>query len=94
MSNMNELVEACLMEMFRRVGLDFAKFSDVLEWANRHGDDWYKQEAWTEEEQEDFSKWMYKYLAKKTRWSASARQKECSFFILMWGWTCRDGGTQ
>ena len=79
----NELFEACLLEMFRRVGLDYT-IEEVLEYAKQ--DEWYTLKTWTQEEDEDFQGWMYKFLGKKTRWTAKQRKREVGMFMLCYGW--------
>ena len=76
--------EACLVEMFKRVGLVYPdkKFTDQPEW--------YCKKSWTEEEQEDFRKWMKAKLKKVfPHWQARLIDKEIGYFILMWGWTTK-----
>ena len=82
--NKEDIFNECMREMFRRVDLPL---SDKERDAYCKSENWYMTKSWTEEEEEDFRKWMHKYLAKKTRWYAHQRKSECSWFLLMWGWT-------
>lgn len=84
------ITEFALIEMFRRVGLDMPDVETIIKWAEERGPDWFWTETWTEEEQEDFRSWLYKFLARNTRWSARMRQKECAWFMLMWGWKTKE----
>jgi hypothetical protein len=82
----DKIFDHLITEMFRRVGLD-CTIEECIEYASK--EDWYQAMRWTPEEQEDFSKWAYKELAKLTRWSARQRKREVSFFLLQYGWTTR-----
>ncbi len=77
-----------MVEMFRRVGLterDFENF-DFME------PDWYEKHIWTEEEQDEFCKWLGKFLVDKKyvgkhlyrghNWG----EHEAGKFILNYGW--------
>ena len=79
----NEVVDACLIEMFRRVGLDYTK-QEILEYAEQ--DNWYWLKTWTQEEEAAFNKWMYKFLAKNTRYYAQTRRGMVAMFMLQYGW--------
>ena len=57
----DQACDDCLKEMFRRVGMYYPNkpFTDQK--------DWYTKCTWTKEEEDDFRKWMTKYLKKKFR---------------------------
>ena len=75
--------EACLKEMFKRVGLTYPNKITKQK-------DWYMKKCWTTKEEDDFRDWMKKYLKKKHRWSATTIKKEIGMFLLMWGWKVSD----
>ena len=81
------ITEACLIEMFSRVGLDF-DMEAILEYAKT--DDWYWGESWSQSVEDSFRDWMDELLKKKTRWNKKTREKEIAFFLLMWGWKVLD----
>ena len=78
------ITELCLIEMFRRVGLDF-DMEAILEYANQD-DNWYWLESWSQSEEDSFRDWMDEFLKKKSRWNKGTREKEIAFFLLMWSW--------
>ena len=57
---MNKYLRTILKEMSKRVDADF----DSLEFTNP---DWFRQCEWTEEEQNEFNKWLIKYLRDNTK---------------------------
>jgi hypothetical protein len=75
----DQTCEACLKEMFKRVGLTYPNKITKQK-------DWYMKKCWTTKEEDDFRDWMKKYLKKKHRWSATTIRKEIGMFLLMWGW--------
>ena len=79
-----------MKEMCKRVGADFQKIDFLKE-------GWYRQYQWSEEEQDDFKKWLIQYWKKTPK----ARQeilsfpnlidnnileKAASLFLLDFGW--------
>ena len=72
--------EFCLKEMFLRVGEIYPN-KDLT-----NDPDWYMLREWSEQEQDDFEKWMIIYLRKALKWTKKMAYKEASFFILMYGW--------
>jgi len=81
MFDYDKACEACLKEMFKRVGEKYPnkKLTDQKEW--------YCKRTWSEEEEEDFRVWMRKYLKKKyPNWTKHTLDKEIGMFLLMWGW--------
>ena len=83
MKTYDDACEECLVEMFRMVGEKYPnkKLTDQK--------DWYTKRSWTESEEQDFKKWMGKYLKKNFKWSKKMIEKEVGMFLLMWGWTTR-----
>lgn len=81
----DEVVEGALREMFKRVGAEH-EFS--LKYCEQ--EDWYKKRTWTYAEEAEFRKWLVPYLAKEMRTSKKRADREASWFLLMWGWMCRD----
>lgn len=78
--NKDEVLTACLKEMFRRVGERYPN----PKLTNQHR--WYAMRAWTQQEEDDFKDWMVQYLRKKMRLNIKEAQKETSWFMLMYGW--------
>lgn len=70
----------CLKEMFLRVGKEY-----VYEECQKD-DKWYSRNSWTVEQENDFRKWMIRFLMKGMRWSKKVSEKETSYFILNYGW--------
>jgi type IV secretory pathway component VirB8 len=83
MKTYDEAVEECLIQMFTRVG----EYYPNKKLTNQK--DWYTKRSWTEEEQEDFSKWMEKYLKKHFKWNKRMIGNEVGMFLLNWGWTTK-----
>ena len=81
--NYDLVVDECLVEMFKRVGLKYPnpKFTNQP--------DWYTKRTWSEDEEDDFRLWMKQHLKKRCRWTNRTINKEIAFFLLMWGWKTR-----
>lgn len=77
-----ELTKKFLIEMFKRVGLDY-NYEQILEYAKQ--DDWYWLKSWTEEEEQSFIDWVESEL-KGEPWNAKTRQLFIAYFQLMYGW--------
>jgi len=75
-----EILETCLKEMFLRVGEKYPnpEFTKQPEW--------YRAKSWTEKEEENFRKWMIKYL-RKNKIRKKDAESEVGMFLLQWGWT-------
>jgi len=78
-----EVMEACLIEMFKRVGLDYS-IEAIIEYALQQ--DWYLMKTWTQEEDKAFGRWMYKFLGENTRNSVRLRRDMVAFFMMQYGW--------
>ena len=87
MGKYDKICEECLIEMFKRVGLDYS-FEEILEYA-KQDKDWYWLKAWTKEEEDKFTAWMDDKL-KKMKWNKQTRAMEIGWFLLMWGWKRAD----
>jgi len=75
-------IEMCLKEMFRRVGEKYPnkEITDKPEW--------WKTRTWTEEDENDFRKWMGKLLKKRhPGWKKILVEREIGMFLLCWGWS-------
>lgn len=81
-----ELFDKCLIEMGRRVGLDWKTFDDVLEYQKENGVTWYTTKTWTKEEQDDFGEWMKKLLKKEKFFTEKTIMNEVGWFLLSYGW--------
>ena len=84
--NYDESCEECLAEMFKRVGakypwLELTRYKE-----------WYNRRTWTEDEENDFKKWMRSFLKKRYRWTKKKLEWEIDMFLLMWGWKTNIGG--
>ena len=71
--------EDALIEMFRRVGEDYAVWHDTI---CREDAEWYGRKTWTEAECNDFRAWLVAKLMKRHK----LRKREAAYFDLMWGW--------
>jgi hypothetical protein len=78
-----EICKNLLIEMFKRVGLDYT-YEQILEYAKK--DEWYSTKTWTKEQENDFTSWAYTYTKKNSSWHKRTVERELSFFMLMWGW--------
>ena len=81
-----ELFDEALIEMGKRVGLEWRNYDDVLEYQKQHGVTWYNTITWTKEQQMEFKDWMDSFVNKKTRWSSRKRDLEIWTFLLCYGW--------
>ena len=86
--NYNDITTQCFEEMFERVGLSYPdkELTDQPDWWTKH--------PWTEAEDEDFRKWMYKFVKAKTRLSKKVVETEVAMFNLMWGWSIKEGANE
>ncbi len=91
MEQMDKDVKTAIIEMFRRVGLDYT-WDQIMEYAD-NDPEWYWSKTWTEADENDFKRWLevlfYKSKAFKM-YPAKARKnivkKEVGYFLLMWSW--------
>jgi hypothetical protein len=81
------IAEKCMVEMFKRVGLDYS-MDEIIEYGKKD-QDWYWLKTWTTEEEDSFRDWMDIELKKK-RWNKKMRDSEVSWFLLMYGWKICD----
>jgi len=81
-----KLFEEALVEMGKRVGLEWSNYDDVLEYQKQHGVTWYTSITWTKEQQMEFKDWMDSLLNKKSNWSSRKRDLEVWTFLLCYGW--------
>ena len=83
----DELIEQCLVEMFKRVGLEYPNKELTDQ------DNWFSQYSWSQKEDDEFKAWMLK-KAKKGR--VLRPEMFVAEFHLMWGWrveeTTKDSG--
>lgn len=80
-----KLFDQCIVEMGRRVGLDWKTFDDVLKYQKENGVTWYTTQTWSKQEQDDFSEWM-KDLLKKEKFTEKIILNEVGWFLLSYGW--------
>ena len=84
MKKHEDITKDALVEMFKRVGLDFT-YERIMEFAE--GDaEWYYRMSWTKAEEDDFEQWMYYELNERTDWGSKKMEREIGMFMLMWGW--------
>ena len=76
-----EICNECLVEMFKRVGLEYPN-EELTKQA-----DWFRKYEWTADEEDDFKKWMTKLLKKKR---CIRVEMEVAMFLLMWGWKTKE----
>ena len=86
MSTKLELFKLALVEMGRRVGLDWETFDDVMAYQASHGIQWYLTKTWTKDEEHDYQDWLKMLLTSKTDWSAYKVRSEVGMFMLSYGW--------
>lgn len=89
--NKIDIIEPALIEMGKRVGLDWKSFQDVLDYQVNNGIQWYLTQQWTKQDEKDFAKWLTKYIKERTAWSKYKIQCEVHFFILSYGWKTKRG---
>mgnify|MGYP003349335496 CR=1 FL=1 len=87
---MEEQWEYVLREMCSVVGADF----DTMDFQK---DRWFTEYTWTEQQQDDFTKWMEKYLKKKsiakhfTNYTLMHRPKVIAeSFVSNYGWKLKE----
>ena len=78
-----QTTEDALIEMFRRVGEDYAVWHDTI---CREDHEWYNRKTWTEAESADFRAWLVAKLMKRHKLRKLAAEREAAYFDLMWGW--------
>lgn len=78
--NADETTEACLKEMFCRVGERYSRRFCKQ-------DDWFRRRSWTDAQCDDFSDWMVAFLRRRERWTKKTAEKEAGWFLLMYGWS-------
>jgi len=83
--NIEQITNECLVEMFRRVGLEYS-IEQINEYAKDTGAEWFQSKTWSTEEEDAFRDWMDAHLRTKTRWTARQRSREIGMFLFMCGW--------
>ena len=70
-------------------GINVRSISGIKKWVKKCDDptQWYQAKPWTQEKNDEFEKWMYKFVKSKTRWAKARVEKEIVWFIVMWGWS-------
>jgi len=82
----DKLYETAVVEMAKRVGLNWESYEDALAYSKEHGTVWYNTLEWTEDDMADFKDWLIKLLRKETKWSKKKCDWEAGVFILCYGW--------
>ena len=92
MQQTDKLMQTALIEMFKRVGLDFS-WGQILSYADKNPD-WFLSRAWTQGREDDFATWLENHFYKSKYfkiYAPAARRrmvkKEVGYFLLTWGWT-------
>lgn len=81
-------------EMFKRVGVRFT-------YKAIEKDGWFHQHEWTQAEEDDYKKWLRKWLDDNCRqyvdnmnWRksmpASIKEKTLSYFLFLYGWRIKE----
>jgi len=79
-SNDDICVEA-LVELFKRVGLEYPDKEFTAQ------DDWYLKKTWTKEQEDDYRKWLHKLMKKHMKYySKRKRDDEVGLFMVCYGW--------
>ena len=87
MARAEKIYEIALKELFKRVGLKYPNKKFTAK------DGWYNKRAWTEEEYQDFNKWMVKLLMKRMGMLKKKAEFEAGMFLLNYSWaTPKDNG--
>jgi hypothetical protein len=81
----DKVCEDCLIEMFKRVGVEVETYEDVKLFAHDHGNEWYYARSWTQAESDSFFEWMDALLKTKGM-NKHDRKNDIAWFDLMWGW--------
>jgi len=76
-----EVFSRCLREMFYRVGEDYP--NDDL----TSNDEWYRLRSWSIKDEENFRKWMYKFVKYELRISKKRAEEMVIWFSMDYGWT-------
>lgn len=86
MSIKKDIYEQALVEMGRRVGLDWETFDDVMAYQDSHGEQWYLTRTWTQDDEHEFRDWLKMLLTSKKGWSPYKVRMEAGMFLLSYGW--------
>lgn len=80
MTKGEKCMEEALVEMFKRVGMEYP------DEAFTSHPDWYQLKQWTKEESKDFRTWLEAKVRKELRLTKKRAATEAAFFDLMYGW--------
>ena len=76
-------LEDILTKMFEVVGETYSP-------AAVEGPEWYLKYSWTNEQQQEFCKWLTEYIYKEWKFSKATSAKEAKAFIFNYGWRLDD----
>jgi hypothetical protein len=91
---MNKYLKEILIEMFRRVGAEDEFTEEYVKEKN-----WFYRHEWTEEEQDDYKKWLINYLFKNkvacknicgTTTSKLMLKRGANMHMLNYGWKFKE----
>lgn len=85
----NKFFNESILEMGRRVGLDWKTFDDVLLYQDKNGEQWYATKTWTKEDENSFRDWLRLKFKKNYSTKFYTDKKidyEINMFILCYGW--------
>ena len=75
------LIDECLQEMFKRVGMTFPDPEFTKD------EEWYNRKTWTAKERNNFSSWMKKfYMERRPEASQKLVDVKVTLFLSIWGW--------
>lgn len=80
---LNELYKELSIEMFRRVGLN-KTYSEIKEYAKQSN--WYHNHSWSQQEQEEFVKWVVVKLRSELKCTKKYAEKQAYWFVFDIGW--------
>jgi len=86
-----DFIKNALIEMFKRVDLDFT-FDEILEYG-KNDLEWYRSKIWTKEQEKDFKNWMKIEMKKSKQFKYMTDKKidyEVAMFNLNWGWKTKE----
>lgn len=70
-------------EMFKFIGVEFVR--EEVE----HDSEWYTRHPWSEDEQEQFRKWLVKHLRTKFKQPKSYAESGARWFVFCYGFTTK-----
>ena len=86
----DELLTELLIEMGKRVGINWRNFDDVMKYQAEDDVAWYTRKTWTQAENDDFRRWAQAHIRKRAKWSERKVEWETATFMLCYSWKVRE----